>query len=272
MKRVKVGGEEIMPEITLLVFCKKYIPEKERRILYKYVYAPIATVSQTLSKLASKPSASAESQKIALTLAVEYVYGAEVKGDIAEFGTAWGGTARIIAQSIAKHQRTPFEIHGKKTFYLFDSFQGLPAITDSSDKDMQHVKSGVWGEGYFKDLSKEQLHKLVSKSLPTDQISIHDGWFKDTLPDIPKETKFSMLHIDCDLYLSTLDVLDYCLSNQLISQGAIICFDDWNCNFASNDHGQRKAWWEMIEKFGIEYSDCGLYGWGCWRFIIHSYK
>lgn len=263
-----------MTESTLVVFCKKYIPYRGQRILYKYVYAPIAAVSQKFSRSASQniPSLSEESRKSALTVAVEYVFLAEVKGDIAEFGTASGTTASFIAQALASYQLKPFETFGKKIFYLFDSFQGLPAITDSSDKDMQHVKSGVWSEGACKDLSKEQLQKLVCKSLPSDQVSIHEGWFKDTLPNIPPKTQFSMLHLDCDLYQSTLDVLDYCLSNRLISQGAIVCFDDWNCNFASNYHGQRKVWREMIEKFEIEYSDCGMYGWACWRFIIHSYK
>ena len=105
-----------------------------------------------------------------------------------------------------------------------------------------------------------------------ERIIIYDGWFKDTLSQISQSTKFSMLHLDCDLYQSAIEVLDYCFSNGLVQDGTVIFFHDWNSNRASPNFGERKAWSEIVEKFSVHYSDCGGYGWGGKIFIIHSYK
>ena len=58
----------------------------------------------------------------------------------------------------------------------------------------------------------------------------------------------------------------------MVSEGAIICFSDWNANRASPSFGSRKAWCDTLKKFDIDYSDGGAYCWGGKKFIIHSYK
>jgi hypothetical protein len=81
-----------------------------------------------------------------------------------------------------------------------------------------------------------------------------------------------MVHLDCDLYQSAIEVLEYCFSNNMFSDGAIIFFDDWNCNRASPSYGERKAWAEVVDKFSVEFSDGGDYSWGGHKFIVHSYN
>ena len=80
-----------------------------------------------------------------------------------------------------------------------------------------------------------------------------------------------MVHIDCDLYSSTMDALVPLFDGKNISPGAIVFFDDWNCNFASKKFGERKAWDELVEKYQNEFSDEGGYGIACRKFIIHEY-
>ena len=80
-----------------------------------------------------------------------------------------------------------------------------------------------------------------------------------------------MLHVDCDLYQSTIDALDYLFSRKMISQGAIILFDDWYCNRSSNSHGERKAWQELVLKYKISSEDLGCYAWGGNKFIIQDF-
>jgi O-methyltransferase len=46
-----------------------------------------------------------------------------------------------------------------------------------------------------------------------------------------------------------------------ITEGAIICFDDSNCNQASDAFGERRAWIELAEKYNINFSHAGNYGW-----------
>jgi len=204
-----------------------------------------------------------------LSFGVEYIYGADVMGDIAEFGTMTGRTASAMTRAMANFEKSHKSL---KKIHLFDSFIGLPEAESEIDKQSPHVASGVWGVGTCDGISRESLKKKCSKCLSLDKIIIYDGWFKDTLPEIPKGTKFSLVHIDCDLYQSTIEVLDYLFQNLIIQDGTALFFDDYNCNRASPDFGERKAWEETIEKFGVVFSDCGEYGWAGRKFIVHSYK
>lgn len=209
-----------------------------------------------------------------LVYGVKYAYDCEVDGDIAEFGTMSGTTAAVMARAMRDYQR----MHGHNGFYkpkklfLFDSFQGLPKVESEIDARSPLVELGVWREGACKVLGPVELRGACEKFLPADRISIHEGWFKDTLSKLPSGAKFAVMHLDCDLYQSAKDVLDYCFSRGLVQEGTAIYFDDWNCNKASPRFGERKAWAETVEKYAVDYSDGREYGWTGKRFIVHSYQ
>ena len=57
----------------------------------------------------------------------------------------------------------------------------------------------------------------------------------------------------------------------MISPGALILFDDWNCNAASPEFGERRAWAELVDRFGINFSVAGDYGFGGHKVFVHSY-
>jgi|GEM_PF-518076 len=211
--------------------------------------------------------------KKALGLGVMYVCGADVEGDIAEFGTKAGKTSKIIASALSNIAKLyPYIDSAKsKKLHLFDSFQGLPESASTIDIESPHVRSGVWREGACKGGSKQQLLEFCKDYLTENRILIYDGCFKDTLAQIPSDTKFSMLHIDCDLYLSALEVLETCFSKGFVQEGTAIFFDDWNCNRGSPAWGERRAWSEIVEKFIVKFSDEGSYSWHGKKFIVHSY-
>lgn len=209
-----------------------------------------------------------------LALGVDYVYGCAVDGDIAEFGTMTGATAFVLAEEIkrASYMYSHTDPRGKpKKLYLFDSFQGLPKSDALPDLSSPHVKDGTWSAGTCKGISKDVLIKKCGSLLSSDRVFVCDGWFKDTLSQLGDGVRFSLMHIDCDLYQSTMDVLEYCFGNSIVEEGAAIFFDDWNSNKASPKYGERKAWAEIVERFSIEYSDWGEYGHMGRKFIIHSY-
>ena len=101
---------------------------------------------------------------------------------------------------------------------------------------------------------------------------IYEGWFSKTISKFPAGTRLGLLHVDCDLYESAKDVLDYVFSRQMVAEGAINLFDDWNCNRAEPGCGERRAWSEAVARFSVDYSPGGPYGWGGTKFIVHSYK
>jgi len=209
----------------------------------------------------------------ALANGVSYVYGCAVKGDIVEFGTNTGLSAVSLATAITFHeQKYVGDQRGHKKLFLFDSFVGLPEARFEIDKNSHHVLSGFWAEGTCKGLSEVGLSKVISRYLNPSKFFVIKGWFKDTVPKIADEIIFSMVHIDGDLYESTIDALDSLFNRKMIANGAMLFFDDFDCNAADLGLGERLAWSELIKKYNIIFSDMGPYSDTCHRFIIHCYK
>ena len=200
-----------------------------------------------------------------LVFAVQYTVHASVEGDIAEFGVQTGRTAAAITAAMKL-------VRASKNAHFFDSFEGLPEATSKVDLENVHVKTGVWGKGALKGITPHLLRQKCSRFIADESIKIYRGWFSSTLTQIPAGTTFCMLHVDCDLYSSTFEVLEFMVKTRSLSPGAIILFDDWQCNQASNEHGERKAWRDLCGLYDIEYSDLGAYGWAGQKFIVHRYS
>lgn len=211
----------------------------------------------------------------ALTQSVQFVYNNAVEGDVAEFGTMTGFSAYAIARAMAFYQDMYAGFMRKegvprRVLRLFDSFEGLPLPDHDVDRASPNVQSGRWRESGFKGLTQEELHALCASTYETENIRIHAGWFRDTLATIPPSTKFGMLHLDCDLYSSTAEVLDHIFTGGMTADGCVVLFDDWNCNRASPRFGQRRAWGEMVRKHRFEFSDGGDYAVLGHKFTIHT--
>jgi O-methyltransferase len=214
----------------------------------------------------------------ALAQGVAAIYGYDIAGDIAEFGTMSGRTAAGLAKAIAscdKQLKYAVQMYGHapRKLVLFDSFEGLPEIKKNSvDGDSPHVVDGVWSPGSLRGVSPDELSSMIRIHLASDRFEIHPGWFSATLPALGADRRFALIHVDSDLYSSAIDVLDNLFSRGRISRGAYIYFDDWNCNRADPDRGERRAWRECVEKFEVAYSDIGSYGIFAQRFVVHSYR
>jgi O-methyltransferase len=206
-----------------------------------------------------------------LTLSAMYINSADVKGDIAEFGTMGGFTARTLANAMVFDPRYQPNQPLRK-LRLFDSFEGLPEITSKVDLESQHVRSGTWSKGGCKILSAKELQTMVEAIIPPSRVQIYEGWFADTVKTLPDDTRFALIHFDGDLYSSTMDALVPCFERGFISRGAAICFDDWNCNEADPEAGERKAWADLVSRFKIVASHCGDYSIQGTKFIVHSYR
>ncbi len=206
-----------------------------------------------------------------LILAVQYVYEGDVAGDVAEFGTCGGVTAQALAAAMRCHGRHDWA--PKKTLHLFDSFSGLPHAVSEVDKASPHVRKGWWKAGSCScPIGEKELRVRACQFLPHDQVSIHAGWFSETLPTLPPDQQFALLHIDCDLYQSAAEVLDHVFYSTMVSPGCMIVFDDYNCNRADPQWGERRAWAETRERFDVVCDDLGCRGWSARSFIVHGYR
>lgn len=211
-----------------------------------------------------------------LSMGIAATYGYGIEGDVVEFGTMSGVSAEGLARAIARNDSDyrdarPAHLLPNKKLFLFDSFEGLPPTDNSVDAGSLHVIEGTWSPGTCRGLSKEELAAAVGKHLPVERVQIFEGWFKDTVPLLPPEQKFGLIHVDGDLYSSTMDCLVPLFERGMVAEGALIFFDDWSPNRCSPEHGERRAWKELVERFNIVSSDDGSYSLLARRFVVHSY-
>jgi O-methyltransferase len=135
---------------------------------------------------------------------------AKRSGSILEVGVWRGGTGALMADNAPS-----------KTVYLCDTFKGVVKAgeNDTEYKGREHA-----------DASVEIVERLLGK-LEVDNVTILEGIFPDdTEWKIPTDERFSLCHIDVDVYQSAKDVLEW-VWPRLVS-GGIVVYDDYgfeNC-------------------------------------------
>jgi len=200
---------------------------------------------------------------------VSYVFGSRVDGDIAEFGTQTASSAAVLATALNLHNLKMGM--SKKSIHFFDSFAGLPSSESDADNESPHVKSGIWSKNKCVGLTEIEFTKTIGKFLPPEYFRVYPGWFIDSVKKIDSNQKFSMIHIDCDLYESTIHALDYLFRNRLVTFGAHIFFDDYFCNNSNPLYGEQKAWADIVKGFKIDATNLGNYSAFGNRFLINNY-
>lgn len=113
-----------------------------------------------------------------------------------------------------------------------DSFQGLPED---------------WRDGF--PAGKFRLKPGAPLPL-TPNALVLDGWFEDTLPFLQSFglPNFGLVHIDCDLYSSTVTALEGVLP--WINPGTYVVFDEYHGYPGSEQH-EEKAWLEFCARHMI---------------------
>ncbi len=210
--------------------------------------------------------------------AVLRIYERSVPGDIVEFGTFAGNTAKSLAYGISSAERMHRgrkqgrEADTKRDLFLFDSFEGLPNVTSEVDRNHPDVIAGHWGPGKCKMHGPVELLEICGKFLDKNRIHIFPGWFSETIHKLENDQRFSVVYIDCDLYSSTVDVLDGLFSGHHISAGALIYFDDFHCAASFEELGERRAWNEAVEKYQIKFMTGESYAATGQAFLIDNYN
>lgn len=211
----------------------------------------------------------------ALYRGMEYIIVSAIKGHVAEFGTSSGRTAMTLAKGLADYGNKYIvseEAHeiGLRKLLLFDGFEGFPAAIHPIDQASPHIACGIWGPGVTKDASAAILREMCESHLPSDRIEIREGWYRETMPTLHAGLELAFVHIDCDFYESTMDVLDRLFTIDALSDGCAIYFDDWYCNRGSPNFGEQRAWADCVAKYRPRFTDWGPYATVGHRFLIHK--
>jgi O-methyltransferase len=143
-------------------------------------------------------------------------YASHLPGDLAECGVYRGGTALLLCRVTAGR---------RKRLYLFDSFEGLPALDPHKDEWFE--------EGQFTIETVDSVRHLLRDF--GDVTDIRAGWIPETFSGLEDRT-YAFAHVDVDLYQSALDCCRY-FYPRLVPGGAIV-FDEYG--FAAT-RGERDA-------------------------------
>lgn len=148
-------------------------------------------------------------------------------GDVAvEFGVGGGDSLRMIAEILP--------VIG------FDSFSGLPED---------------WRPGFTKGKFSEYE---PPRDVPGATVVV--GWFEDTAVGYDWPEQIKLIHMDADLYSSTMTALDSI--GEYIEPGCIIVFDEfhgYDDDLTGDIPGEQRAWREFAAMSNI-----------CWEVIGHG--
>jgi len=141
----------------------------------------------------------------------------KIDGDIVEVGAYRGGSAKLIYKATIN-----------KSMHLFDTFEGLPDLS-------RHDAPEQFCKGSYPALFEDVKNYL--RDCPN--ISLYKGLFPATANPI-RNKRFSFVHLDVDIYESTLNCLDFFYSR--MSRGGAIISHDY-----AGSKGVRKAFNEFFE-------------------------
>lgn len=146
--------------------------------------------------------------------------------NIIEFGVGGGTTASFFFQA---GNANKVKI---KSYYGFDSFKGLQ-LTDQKD-------SVRWKDGEFASSEKMATNLINKFSDKKTIIKIKNAIYsKLEKADLPQYQGATLLHIDCDLYSSTIEALNFIKDK--IEIGTIILLDDYFSGLSVGIKGEKEA-------------------------------
>jgi hypothetical protein len=182
-----------------------------------------------------------------------------ISGDYAEFGCCGAATFALAHDAISK-------TGGGRRLWAFDSFEGLPPQGDSRDSHPKWVPGDMM-------ISLADFHTICkANGLDRADYSVVPGFYEQTLSrpasaQSERPGNIALAYIDCDLYSSTLEVLEF-LSSRL-RHGMIIAVDDYFCWSEATVSGERLALLELAEARGdLIFSPYLAFGWHGMSFVV----
>ena len=196
-----------------------------------------------------------------MKIAMEFATHSKLKGDYLEFGVH-EGESFVAAFHFARRSAL-----NAMNFYAFDSFRGLPEVKGNDAEGFAHFREGDFA------CDMDQFRKIItSKGVTLDRVRLVPGWYDEVLNEETKGklplSSAAVIWVDCDLYESTVPVLDFI--TEYIQDGTVIIFDDWFSFRGDPNRGEQKAFAEWREKNPqISATEFHKFDWKGISFILH---
>jgi O-methyltransferase len=169
-----------------------------------------------------------------------------VSGDFGEAGVFRGSTARLVADIV---QLGNFDMSNREMI-LFDSFEGLPDM-GSEDLQPQELPEGEGTDPYYREaprrFSNTDINSVAEIFKDESWVKLRKGWIPEAFEGF-EDRNYSFVHIDVDLYQSTMDCLEYFVPR--MNEGGIILCDDY---LSLRFPGARMAWDLFCRERGVQF-------------------
>lgn len=142
----------------------------------------------------------------------------------------------------------------KRRYHFFDSFEGLPPVTEIDGEAARRWQEDASAPGYYNNCmaSEEEFWATIRKTeIDPALVLVHKGLFEDTLPKVDTGP-IALLRLDGDWYNSTMCCLE-ALFRRVVSGGLIVIDDygTWDgCTRAVHDYLSRYQRPEAIRRHG----------------------
>jgi O-methyltransferase len=147
-------------------------------------------------------------------------------GDYLEFGV-YRGTSFILAFNTAN--KLSLE---QMRFWAFDGFVGLPFSDD-------RFRRGDYA------CTRSMFERTLRRAgVDRARVNVVEGLYDESLTrPLPLEpNEAAVIHVDCDLYESTVPVLRYV--EPMLRDRTVLIFDDWHARAMGNPSGEARAFEE----------------------------
>ncbi|HXD78100.1 MAG TPA: TylF/MycF/NovP-related O-methyltransferase [Puia sp.] len=161
-------------------------------------------------------------------LRVARMYAADIEGNVVECGVWRGGMSAGLARVLGDHRK----------YYLFDSFEGLPAAKEIDGTAARQWQDDKNGTTYYDNCKAETAYAEAAMKKTGARFELIKGWFSETLPTATLPGRIALLRLDGDWYESTMD----CLTNLYprVAPKGVIIIDDYftweGCSKAVHDY------------------------------------
>jgi len=161
----------------------------------------------------------------------------DVQGDYLEFGV-FRGRSFVEAWHAACYWR-----QSTMRLVAFDSFTGLPEIQAAD-------AGGPFAEADFRASRAEFETTLRRHRVPPARVTVIEGPYDETLSPATRTAfaidRAAIAFVDCDLYSSTVWVLDFL--TDVLADGSVLIFDDWYTFKGRGDRGEQRATSEWLAR------------------------
>jgi hypothetical protein len=214
-------------EKALRPIWRRLAPQWLRYAVWRYRHREVVSFARRRFRFTQR-----ERDRLFMTIADFAWVNRPIRGYYMEFGCCTAISMRLAW----KHFK-----HLGWSYLAFDSFQGFPEIAPMDRQELFRTGGAAMTESDF-------VRTVRRDGMPAHLLRTFPGFYRDSLtPTLAQalSEKAAVVYVDCDLYESAKDVLNFI--PKFLQVGTVIVFDDWDCYWSDPERGERRAWREFLE-------------------------